>query len=454
MSSSSTRRTRHATPSPSPLVQRLKRLNNNGLAEKGEEGYPGLITLQGFKDLVKEADLKSIRLPYFSPFRMAKYSFGEKEIQFYDTSLKWAVLSHLGLDKSNPEWEDHRWDPQIFYFRGSDLRGASLDNARCSFVFIDCTMTGINMSGLKIFHQAGISISECEAARSNFSNSDIHDINWAASDFKNANFKNTTLEKIVIEDSILDGADFSKAVLKNQAGEEMHNCTFIKTKFVSTKFKQIKFQSCNLDGANFAKAEFQYHEFVNCTFVGTKFQKAVFMNDCTFENCNLAGAHFGNANLSKVRFLNCTNFPTTPQTKWTDRDYKKCDNEQWKEDEDEEEDPDDEEDRLVIDPHFVYKRDPISLTRLRRGKEMVMIRKKNTNGPLQPDCYNRKTIQEWYDTTRRNGEPFTNPKNRDEITADFFIENGGFLPPMRQDGGTQRRKDAVKRRSRRIKIIG
>ena len=406
-------------PRLSSLVRRLKRLNKEeGQAENGEDGYPGFITLDGFKKLVQNADLKSVHLPYFSPLRLVAYSRNTiKEIQFIQTSLKWAVLSHLGVDKSNPEIKDSYWDPQVFYFVDSDLDGATLDNARCSLTFIRCTMNRTNISGLNTSSD-GMLVNECDAKRSNFSHSQIIEGKFLGSDFQNAKFASTTFRLTAL------------------------------------------FKNCNLNRADFSKSVFSkfqnnvYNKFENCTFVGTKFQDAVFSH-CAFENCDLAGVKFGNANLSTVIFENCRNFPTTPPTKWTDDVYKTCDNEKWDDRNDEFESSDDDfEEEDKPSPDFVYKQDPISFARLRRGRGMVMIRKQNKNGdPLQPDCFNRKTIQSWYNNTQRNQADFTNPKNRDKITEDFFEENGGFVtggrsPPMTPIKGINAKTETHGKKSR------
>ena len=467
------------TPRPTPLVQRLKRLNENGLAEQGEEGTHPLnfITLNEFKKLVQKANLNSVHLPYFSPLRRATYKGDPKKLFFHNVGLKWAVLSHLGIDKSKPTLKDKTNDPQIFHFEESNLDGASLDNARCSLTFIKCTMNEINLAGL-IISSAGLSVIDCEAIRANFSNARILSNEEIKSDVSRVNLKNAKFVSSIIEsvDFIkcdLNGADFSKSKLTDETTfvkNTLKKAKFVSTlfeesffddcnligadfsnsklywsgmekvnlqnaKFVRATFDSIQFEDCNLNGSDFSNAVFQdFCKFENCTFVGTKFQNAVF-SEIRFKNCDLMGVEFENANLSKVIFEDCMNVPGTttemnqPRV-WEDNDYDTCDNEEWNKDDDEDEDPDDDDDdKMDIDPDFIYKQDPISFKRLRRGTGMVMVQKKNANGDLlHPDCYNRKTMLDWYNTTRRTNKPFTNPKNRDTITDDFFVENGGFIP--------------------------
>ena len=582
------------TPRPTPLVQRLKRLNENGLAEQGEEGMsqpglklrPNFIALHEFKKLVRNANLNSVHLPYFSPLQKATpmiYDREPKKLFFHNVGLKWAVLSHLGIDKSKPTSSDKNDDPQIFHFEESNLDGASLDNARCSLIFKKCTMNGINLSGLKNSF-AGLLVSDCEATRANFSNARLRTImSRSQSEFLKVNLKHAKFVSSIIEYANFDkcdlnGADFSKSKIKDETsfvGNTLKNAKFVSTlfeesyinecdltgadfsnsklilsckmqennlknakfvsslielayfykcdlngadfshsnihsetsfventlqnaKFVRTLFEEslfedcdlfgadfsnstlesvyfignvkvnfqnakfvgavcdhIVFEACNLNGSDFSNAVFQdFCEFENCTFIGTKFQDAVF-SEIRFINCDLMGVEFGNANLSKVIFEDCMNVPGTTEMNqprvWEDKDYDTCDNEVWNKDDDEDEDPED-DDKMDIDQDFIYKQDPISFKRLRRGTGMVMVQKKNANGDLlpNPDCYNRKTMLDWYNTTQRTYKPFTNPKNRDTITEDFFAENGGFTTTRQlrvtQNRGGRRNKLTHKRK--------
>ena len=486
------------TPRPTPLVQRLKRLNENGLAEQGEEGTRPLnfIALNEFKKIVQNANLNSVHLPYFSPLRRARpsvYKGEPKKLVFHNVGLKWAVLSHLGIDKSKPTLKDKEYDPQIFHFEESNLDGASLDNARCSLIFKNCTMNEINLAGLNnLTSSAGLSVSDCEAIRANFSNARLlcngeHKSDFLRVNLKNAKFVSSIIETVDFIKCDLNNADFSKSKLKDETvfiNNTLKNAKFVSTffeesffgdcdligadfsnsnlcwsgmekvsfqnaNFARATFDSIHFEDCNLNGADFSNAVFHseifFSDFMNCTFIGTKFQDTV-LSEIRFINCDLMGVEFGNANLSKVIFEDCMNVPGTttemnhPRV-WQDKDYDTCDNEEWNKDDDEDEDPDDDDnDKMDIDPDFIYKQDPISFKRLRRGTGMVMVQKKNANGDLlNPDCYNRKTMLDWYNTTRRNNKPFTNPKNRDTITEDFFAENGGLLPSTtRQNRGGRR----------------
>ena len=491
------------TPRPTPLVQRLKRLNENGLAEPGEEGYPNLITLNGFKTLVENANLNSVHLPHFSPLRSkakygdAEYQYGEQEIKFHNVNLKWAVLSHLGMYKpKRKNWDD----PRIFVFEESNLDGASLDKARCALKFIKCTMNGINLSDLKVSDNV-LNISECEATGANFShvgisgsgqpsffsksnfknakfvksrisstyindcdlngadfsNSKItEDSSFGTSNFKNAKFVSTVLMQIYFEKCELIGADFSNSEISS--GTKMDKCNLQNSKFVRAELSHgVTFKDSNLNGADFSESEFvydfedwQYETFANCTFVGTNFKDAKFKG-VWFIDCDLMGVIFGkNTDFSAIKFENCINVPGTHYKNWGDEEYKDCDNEEWNKDEDEDDDEDDDE--MVIDPDFVYKQDPISFKRLRRGTGMVMVKKKNGKGDwLQPDCYNRKTMLDWFKTTQRTNKQFTNPKNRDPITDDFFVENGfpTFLTRHNRGGGR-----LGKKRTQRRGVIG
>ena len=501
------------TPRPTPLVQRLKRLNENGLAEQGEEGTSpfNFIALNEFKKLVQNANLNSVHLPYFSPLRRAQpsvYKGEPKKLFFHNVGLKWAVLSHLGINKSKPTLKDKEYDPQIFHFEESNLDGASLDNARCSLIFKKCTMNEINLAGLNnLTSSAGLSVSDCEAIRANFSNGRLLSNGEDKSDFLRVNLKNAKFVSSIIEtvDFIkcdLNNADFSKSKLKDETvfiNNTLKNAKFVSTlfeesffdecdligadfsnsklcwsgmekvncqnaNFARATFDSIHFEDCNLDGADFSNAVFHSEifydlemncKFTNCTFIGTKFQDAV-LSEIRFINCDLMGVEFGNANLSTVIFEDCMNVPGATTIEmiqprvWEDKDYKTCDNEEWNKDDDEDEDPDDDDKMDIIDPDFIYKQDPISFKRLRRGTGMVMVQKKNANGDLlNPDCYNRKTMLDWYNTTRRTNKPFTNPKNRDTITDDFFAENGGFTTTRQlrvtQNRGGRRNKLTHKR---------
>ena len=458
-------------PRPSVLLKRLKRLNEDGLAEDGEDGYPGLLTKEGFRTLVSNANLKSVHLPYFRPGSPIPL-----DLIFHGTNMNWAVLSHIG---ENPDAINtvnaFEYLPKIT-FHTVNLNGASLDNANVSKLsFLRCNLIKTNVTGLVIDFQYHnyetdfvLWVEECDAEQSNFSDADINHSMFLHCNFKKAKFVNSTLYS-TFENCNLNSADFSKAVLDKCI---FINCTFVGTKFENADLMHCTFRSCDLMGIRFGNAVIIADSYEVCTNIPPQRQPptearhraiaeyvARSLGDTEGEYSMLAGeflyrrynAHVLEAHENRQRmsvldgamqkYEEDRRHPSVAvvekePTDWTESDYQKCDNE-------------------VLDDG--KKECPISFSPLNRGTGMVMVKKygRTMDDELMPDCFNRNALTGWFDTQIRSGARLSNPKNRDKITTEFFKENGGFPPIYSQNvlenRGGRTKKTKSKSKTSKIK---
>lgn len=398
---SRTRRSRRTrTPRNTVLLDRLKRLNVEGLAETGEDIVTmqgkNYLSLVGFESLLLNGDLKGVHLPYFNPLRnVVRFRSMDRGLVFQGTSFVRAVLSHLGVDELNREISGVR--VLRFEFRSCNMNGASLDHAEhCGLYFTECSLINTKLDGFYVIERhygpyfQYLVIENCDARKLKLTNSDITQLYLALSNFEKAEFTNTRMR---------DG--------------EFRKCNFKNVSFVNTKIHDLFFSECDFTGADFSGMELHDSIFRKCTFVGAKFNS--FLSDCKFEQCDLTGIVLsGEADLYDVVLENCI-LPeeiVPPATEWSDEMYRKCDNEKLEDTDDATED----------------KEDPISGELLERGTGMVMIRKQkgNNDETSNPDCFNRSTIREWFDAQIRVKDHLINPKNRQNINLRFFEDNGGF----------------------------
>lgn len=421
------------------LLERLIRLNANGLAEPGEP----FVTIQGsnyftpvgFEKLTWFSKLKGAHLPYFNPLRWVvrdKFNYDNtywRPLTFVKVSLANAVLSNIGVDNENPQVAISDRPSALFDFELSNLNGASLDNAHnCWLKFRDCDMKNTNLEGfvspevfdggraIKPPYQPMVMVN-CDAKYLNMSRSKILKGIFSKSNYNHATFNDCLLDARV-EDSYFQSATFHNTHIFSY----FSNNNFKKASFVGVTFERTVFSECNFEGAEFSnlknKTDSDDLSFDDCTFRGTIFRNAI---QCEFENCDLTGVRFEDDNISSMIFKTCTKdgerFPPTTNVlgqrkKWTDEDYEKCDNELV-----------DSVDNEDYDPRY-YKEDPITMEPLKRGTEMVMVQK---GTHLNPDCFNRDALEGWFLKELEQGKTsLTNPKNRNKITSDFFHKNGGF----------------------------
>ena len=314
------RRTQRRTPQTANLLKRLKRLNtNDGLAQPGEkfvtiegENY---LSLEGFGELLLNANLKNVHLPYFNPLRHVAVRREGGSLLFQGTSLQRAVLSNIGTDYSVPIPRNSAL--LRFVFRSSNLNGASFDNAHnCALYFKDCSLISTNFDS---FHYNDdnreviydytdrkkndvIQIDECDASKAKFTNSIIHYIRCEQSNLEKASFSNSDMR---------DG-EFTQCNLKNAT-------------FENTKVEYFEFDKCDLTGVDFSTMSMIENEeislgFTHCKFVGTIFDNPDLLEYTTFQDCDLTGIDFGNTIISYDQvvhsFENCTKdgliFPPPP----------------------------------------------------------------------------------------------------------------------------------------------
>jgi uncharacterized protein YjbI with pentapeptide repeats len=245
------------------LTERLQRLSSVGYAEYGEYGFiPGhenRLMNDGFEKLMENKNCEGLQLPNFSPDSNSNpFRYGWGVYKFKNTWLKNAILSNIGY-KPNTRQLRRKQSLPVFVFLSCNLSGASLDNAGnsifeegrtrkdcCYFDFNHCNLKGTNLSDMI----GVITVHECDARRSNFSNADVAgwkgvESNFSKSNFEDANFTNMKLTDCVFDNCNLDGADFSNT--------ECGNC---------------KFQTCSFKGAKFTGADIRKATFDNCDLLG------------------------------------------------------------------------------------------------------------------------------------------------------------------------------------------
>lgn len=244
------------------LTERLQRFSSNGLAEYGEYGFrPGWnsrLMKDGFQKLMENTNCEGLQLPNFSPDSNSNpHDYGWGVYTFKNTRLKNAVLSNLGY-KPNTRQIRRIQSLPVFLFLSCNLSGASLDNAGnsifeeglrartdcCYFDFNNCDLKGTNLSNMI----GVITVYECDARRSNFSNADVAgwngvENNFSKSNFEDANFTNMKLTNCVFNNCNLDGADFSNTECGNC---KFRTCSFKGAKFTGSDIRKTVFDNCDL----------------------------------------------------------------------------------------------------------------------------------------------------------------------------------------------------------------
>ena len=376
------------------LSERLLRLNLDMKAESGEDGFDRkyetdrVLTTKGFAKLMENANCNKIHLSNFNPISNGIFVF--KGTQFES-----AILTNFGagLKRKRLDWS-YQGDPyhdmsrREFRFELCNMSGATIDNAGnvlSEFRFEDSILKGTNLAGMI----SKLHVIRCDAEGSNFSGSSF----WGETLFERSNLKDSNFTNML----------------------EIKTKMFVINIMSAPQITHtINFNDCNLDGADFSDTKCGKLEFLNCSFVGTKFKDAD-LTQAVFDHCDLLGVDFGNAILTHTKFVKCKNVASANPTDWSDDFYDHiCVN-------------------ALKEPGISkIKIDPISMDDLKRGKEMVAIRKFNTDKEYA-DCFNREGLETWFHVNSRNTNPLTNEKidmkkfNEDNNPAGGIVTGGLHL---------------------------
>ena len=316
------------------LLNRLKRLNNTGLAEEGElfKTIDGInyLSLPGFKTLLFNANLKDINLPFFNPLRNVVRK-RKRGLLFQGTSFQRAVLSYIGVDELNRRLPGA--DLLHFVFHSCNLNDASLDNAQhCTMDFTECSMIGTNFQG---FHYTDYPvphyidddmdpdfvfvIRNCDATRTNFSESNMSFLFLSESNFEYANFSNSIFrDESRFITCNFKNANFSNSVIDDyNDGFTFKTCNFENANFSNSQIGLATFTTCNLKNVVFAYMTIESLHFVKCDLNSVDFSMVRSIqkdNDCghynnkylSFNQCKLGGMLFDNPDLLfNSSFIKC-----------------------------------------------------------------------------------------------------------------------------------------------------
>jgi uncharacterized protein YjbI with pentapeptide repeats len=177
------------------------------------------------------------------------------------------------------------------------LRGAKLSNASlCGVVFVDCDLTGADLTEAK----------------------------WLA-EAKRVDFRSSTAKECELVEAT--DCDFRDADLTGATMRDMTNCRFENAKLAKSRMSD-KLSACRFDGAKLDGFEASYAKLRDCSFATASLQKATIVNStvkkssfagadlrgaslrgdsdpAVFESCDFRDADFRGAVIAHVRFVGC-----------------------------------------------------------------------------------------------------------------------------------------------------
>ena len=195
------------------------------------------------------------------------------------------------------------------------------------------------------------------------------------------------------------------------------NCDFTDAVFVGMSLEGVLmiFTNCNLTSANFSGAKLIHNQLqFKTVFIGSDLTGANFTNanltGCEFSSCNLNGTIFDGANITSA-FFDEDSLASIPARNWSEAEGSTC------------------------DPKY----DVITHDDLETGVNLIISKPKDRHGNHLADnrCYNRTSMNSWFDRKRHLIDPATNT----QFTTKFFLDNGGFGPLGEGQEGVLRPED-------------
>jgi len=134
--------------------------------------------------------------------------------------------------------------------------------------------------------------------------------------FLNCNFYNGDLSHITFRECLFDGCDFSLAILKNTA---INDIKFINCKLLGVLFDDcnpfllsVDFENCLLKLAVFYKLKLKKTRFKNCNLQEADFTEAD-LSSSVLDDCDLQRAIFHKTNLEKADFRSSFHYSIDPE---------------------------------------------------------------------------------------------------------------------------------------------
>lgn len=134
-----------------------------------------------------------------------------------------------------------------------------------------------------------------------FEDSDVKEISIIASVIESMRCSSLVLDDVLVRDSVVTKCDFSGVVSNATTLErvEIHSSRIQGTQFMDAVIKDVLIRSCKGEGSSFRFSKLKNVAFVECDMRSSDFQGAELEN-VIFENCDLSGAGLYRTKLSIV----------------------------------------------------------------------------------------------------------------------------------------------------------
>jgi uncharacterized protein YjbI with pentapeptide repeats len=212
------------------------------------------------------------------------------DAQLTGLSLAYATLAGLnlkGADLSGSTGRGAEFSRSIL--AGAQLVGVKFPQAG----FDECALEKANFKGAQL---QGASFIGAKAAEINLEGADLTGLQATSqADFAKGNFKNVTANRSVWEESVLDGADFSRASLKRaQFGDgSLQNVNFDRADLTAAGFDDACLRGAQLTNANLLRATFDRADLTGAKVEGSNCYEAGFWEAVTektdFARANVKG---------------------------------------------------------------------------------------------------------------------------------------------------------------------
>ncbi|WP_264524479.1 pentapeptide repeat-containing protein [Flavobacterium sp. N502536] len=229
----------------------------------------------------------------------------------------WTDADFSGLKNLNEKFSSSNMQRCLFI--GSDISDLILKNNNVK----DCdfTSSNLNHSNIQSSNLTHNLFNNCSLEATEFSRNHIKDCDFSGANFIGANF----LKNNHLDNCNFTGSDISNAQIQNSSLNKniFRNCLLNETQFIKSHIK-----ACDFSDTNFTEAEFKSGVFSNnrvenaiwnhTSFTEMQFEEIIFegtIEDCHFENCDfkkvifqnsiLTNTFFKNSNLKRIQFTNC-----------------------------------------------------------------------------------------------------------------------------------------------------
>lgn len=314
---------------------------NNELNNK--ENLLSLRTDNSIINFIKEKDLSNRKISdttfkpiYSSEFIDFQYvNFEQSKLNniliisgnFNNTNFRKTLLENFSVKKQKKE---------LFincYFSQSIFRNSHLENIdfrknileQSDFINVNFEHCIFSNLILENFNFENSKFKNCKFEITIFNNCNINKTNFINTSFKESTIKNSclkalsilhsNLERLIIEECVLEDISFSKINFSHGA---IKNSNVVKIKKFSGNFSFLEAFNIDFSQAIMSKSDFSNSDFRNCLFISTKFTNSNFnnalMSFSNFSNSNLEGVNMNNSILNECKFDNA-DFTNVKMTK-------------------------------------------------------------------------------------------------------------------------------------------